>query len=255
MKLKLARGQERGVDDGREHQQEGGHGQGGHELADQQVGPHVDLVGGRGLDVLDRARLDDGEQALGVTLGALGHGSGRGGHRGGRGRGGRGGGGLRCRAAGAARPAARPAGGRGSCSPSSAAPAAGAAAGRRRRRRAAGRGGRAAGRPGARPTGAAGVRERQLMGSAHLLAAYSGPEMPPSLRTRQKWMAMKMTMTNGNMQHMEHVPSEQGVGADLDSAQEHEPHLVPEHRRVADHVRAHRDRPQGQLVPRAAGSR
>ena len=24
-------------------------------------------------------------------------------------------------------------------------------------------------------------------------------EMPPSLRTRQKWMAMKMTMTNGNI--------------------------------------------------------
>ena len=27
---------------------------------------------------------------------------------------------------------------------------------------------------------------------------YSGPEMPPSLRTRQKWMAMKITMMNGN---------------------------------------------------------
>jgi hypothetical protein len=27
---------------------------------------------------------------------------------------------------------------------------------------------------------------------------YSGPEMPPSLRTRQKWMAMKITMRNGN---------------------------------------------------------
>ena len=26
---------------------------------------------------------------------------------------------------------------------------------------------------------------------------HSGPEMPPSLRTRQKWMAMKMTMMNG----------------------------------------------------------
>ena len=30
------------------------------------------------------------------------------------------------------------------------------------------------------------------------LPTYSGPEMPPSLRTRQKWTAMKMTMTNGN---------------------------------------------------------
>ena len=28
--------------------------------------------------------------------------------------------------------------------------------------------------------------------------AYSGPEIPPSLRTRQKWTAMKMTMTKGN---------------------------------------------------------
>ena len=32
-------------------------------------------------------------------------------------------------------------------------------------------------------------------GSAPL---YSGPEMPPSLRTRQKCTAMKMTITNGN---------------------------------------------------------
>ena len=32
-------------------------------------------------------------------------------------------------------------------------------------------------------------------GSAPL---YSGPETPPSFRTRQKWTAMKMTMTNGN---------------------------------------------------------
>ena len=31
------------------------------------------------------------------------------------------------------------------------------------------------------------------------LGHYRGPEMPPSLRTRQKWMAMKITMTNGSM--------------------------------------------------------
>ena len=30
-------------------------------------------------------------------------------------------------------------------------------------------------------------------------AHHSGPDMPPSLRTRQKWMAMKMTITNGSM--------------------------------------------------------
>src|SRR5207249_10357271 len=28
---------------------------------------------------------------------------------------------------------------------------------------------------------------------------YSGPERPPSFRTRQKWTAMKMTMTNGSI--------------------------------------------------------
>ena len=28
---------------------------------------------------------------------------------------------------------------------------------------------------------------------------HSGPLMPPSLRTRQKWIAMKMTITNGSM--------------------------------------------------------
>ena len=38
----------------------------GHELDRQQVGPHVDLVDRGGLDVLDRARLDHREQALGV---------------------------------------------------------------------------------------------------------------------------------------------------------------------------------------------
>ena len=32
---------------------------------------------------------------------------------------------------------------------------------------------------------------------SRLRSIYSGPEMPPSLRTRQKWIAMKMTMTNG----------------------------------------------------------
>ena len=31
------------------------------------------------------------------------------------------------------------------------------------------------------------------------LLAYSGPEMPPSLRTLQKWTAMKMTVMNGNI--------------------------------------------------------
>lgn len=32
----------------------------------------------------------------------------------------------------------------------------------------------------------------------HSPAAHSGPEMPPSLRTRQKWTAIWMTITNGS---------------------------------------------------------
>ena len=48
-------------------EREGGAGEGGDELDDEQVGPDVDLVLRRGLDVLDRAGLDDREQALGVT--------------------------------------------------------------------------------------------------------------------------------------------------------------------------------------------
>ena len=34
---------------------------------------------------------------------------------------------------------------------------------------------------------------------SHVRRSHSGPLIPPSLRTRQKWMAMKMTMTNGNI--------------------------------------------------------
>ena len=40
----------------------------------------------------------------------------------------------------------------------------------------------------------------------HLLD-HSGPLMPPSLRTRQKWIAMKMTITNGSKQDVQHVPT------------------------------------------------
>ena len=51
-------------------------------------------------------------------------------------------------------------------------------------------------------------------------------------------------------QHVQHVPAQQRLGADLRAAEEHEAHLVAEHRRVAHHVRAHGHRPQRQLVPR-----
>ena len=52
---------------------------------------------------------------------------------------------------------------------------------------------------------------------------HNGPEFPPSLRTRQKWIAMKMTITNGKKQHVQHVPSKQRLGADLGAAEQHEP--------------------------------
>src|SRR5690606_31588014 len=35
-------------------------------------------------------------------------------------------------------------------------------------------------------------------GSVPRSSDHSGPEMPPSLRTRQKWMAMKITIVNGS---------------------------------------------------------
>ena len=86
---------------------------------------------------------------------------------------------------------------------------------------------------------------------------HRGPEMPPSLRTRQKWIAMKITMTNGSISTCSTYHRSSVSAADLDAAEQHEAHLVAEHRRVAHHVGAHRDRPQRQLVPRqqVAGER
>src|SRR5207302_8520050 len=49
-------------------------------------------------------------------------------------------------------------------------------------------------------------------------------------------------------EHVEYVPSKQGVGTDLDTAEQNELHLIAEHRRVPDHVRADGDGPQRQLV-------
>src|SRR3954451_898947 len=58
-------------------------------------------------------------------------------------------------------------------------------------------------------------------------------------------------------EHVQHVPAQQRVGADLAAAEEHEAHLVSEDRGVAHHVRAHGHRPERQLVPRqqVAGER
>ena len=48
---------------------------------------------------------------------------------------------------------------------------------------------------------ASSARLRRCSGISVIVALpdYSGPEMPPSLRTLQKWTAMKMTVMNGNI--------------------------------------------------------
>ena len=192
------------------------HGQRGHELDGEQVRPDVHLVDRGGLDVLDRAGLDDGQQALGVTPGtgadreagagggrrprrpaALGDGARHRRHRRPPRR-------LRRRlrrwpwpprlrssrwAGILLSPARRPRRRR-----------------PRRRRRGGGRVVAAARRPSAASAFCAGLFGSLAemfgdLGHGASLACrpQSGPEMPPSLRTRQKWMAMKMTMTNGSI--------------------------------------------------------
>ena len=190
---------------------------------DEQVRPGVHLVLRLGAGLLDRPRLDDREQPLRVTAGAGG---------GGRGERGRGGGGRGAGAAAAGdvaaaagraalralgpleqvrgdlgaalgarrpRPACRRGGGR------SLGRAAASAA-----RRVGGRrlgGGRSASPPSSPGTGRPSALRRSVAALQQVFGdrrpssaplAYSGPEMPPSFRTRQKWTAMKMTMTNGN---------------------------------------------------------
>src|SRR4051812_1681972 len=56
-------------------------------------------------------------------------------------------------------------------------------------------------------------------------------------------------------QDVQHVPAQQRLRSDLRAAEQHEAHLTPEHRGVAHHVGAHRDRPQRQLIPRQQVSR
>ena len=207
------------------------HSQGGHELDHQQVGPGVDLVDRRGLDVLDGAGLDHGEQALGVAAGA-----------------------------GGARHAPRPAP---PCSRGAARRRAPPRGRRRRRRRGRGLGGRlrsAGGRDARAPrrsaasaaAASAGARPRPPplafgrglgpgllgplaevfgdLGHGAILAigpecGHERPEMPPSLRTRQKWIAMKMTMTNGSISTWSTYQRSSVSAADLDAAEQHEAHL------------------------------
>ena len=162
--------------------------EGGHELDQEQVGPGVDLVHGRGLDVLDGAGLDHGQQALGVAAGAGGGGGRRrrGGHR--RAAAGRGRGRLGVAARGPVPGRLRPLEQLGGD--------AAVAAARVGARRA----------PPSPPPRAASAlarassaRLRRCSGisTMGLSRSYRGPLMPPSLRTRQKCTAMKMTITKG----------------------------------------------------------
>ena len=213
--LVLASSQQRGVDEHREDEREREARQRGDELGGEQVRPGVHLVDRCRLDLLDRAALDDGQQALGVPTGAGadGHltGAGRGGHDGARTLG---------EGDGATRRRRLAAGG--------VVGALGLGLGGARALEEVGRdprlglrrgGGRLGGwRLGSRRgVGRAGIGRllvarrlrplQQVFGdlghetpirSAQRASHHSGPEMPPSLRTRQKWIAMKMTMMNGN---------------------------------------------------------
>src|SRR5690606_28849538 len=61
----------------------------------------------------------------------------------------------------------------------------------------------------------------------------------------------------GQEQHVQHVPPQERLGADLGAAEQHEPHVGTEDRGVAHHVGTHGDGPHGELVPRqqVAGER
>ena len=207
--------QQRRIDEHREDEDERGAGEGGDEFGGQEVRPRVDLVDRRRLDVLDRARLDDGEQALGVPTGTSADGYARSGTG-------------RC-ARRRRRPCRRPRPrqrmprpvrrrrppclfGRPSRPCCAAAGVPGCASRTRRprvRRRLIRRRGSAGAGVSAALSRAAAARFRRCSGISVMESPHpkcngrcghpdhNGPEMPPSLRTRQKWIAMKMTMMNG----------------------------------------------------------
>ncbi len=90
----------------------------------------------------------------------------------------------------------------------------------------------------------------------------AGPEMPPSLRTRQKCTTMKADAMIGIADAVPDVGAQQRVGIHDRAAQQAEAHVVEwrhaqlraeravvaEQRRGARHVRAHRDRPEAELI-------
>ncbi len=56
-------------------------------------------------------------------------------------------------------------------------------------------------------------------------------------------------------EYMKHVPPQQGIAADFDTTKKYESDLFTKHGRKAHHVGTHGHCPQGQVDPRAAGSR
>src|SRR6266542_2089481 len=106
--------------------------------------------------------------------------------------------------------------------------------------------------PGAVRAGAAGLA---AAGAAAGAAAAAGeaavladaPEVDRQKDGGHKWQR----------EHMQHVPADERGRPDLDRPEKHEADLVPDHRRVAHHRGADRDRPDGELVPgqQVAGER
>ena len=74
--------------------------------------------------------------------------------------------------------------------------------------------------------------------------------MPPSLRTRQKWTAMKIVMMKGRNRTCSTYQRSNVSGVIWTPPIKRERHLITEHRGVGRHVGSHRHGPQRQLVPR-----
>ena len=249
--LMLAVLQQRGVDEDREHEREQQAGERGDELGGQQVRPRVDLVDRLRLDLLDRAALDDGQQALGVPArpGADRHDRRRSGvawttdvtrsatatppAAGARGR--RVAAALGLRLGGAA--ALEEVGG--DARSSARQPARTAQPRQVRRRPVRPAAGAAAPSAAAfsraslarlsRCSGISVMRHPSRCGGRY----HNGPLIPPSLRTRQKWIAMKITVMNGKNSTCSTYHRSNVSGPISAPPSKHEAHVLTEHRRVA----------------------
>ena len=65
-----------------------------------------------------------------------------------------------------------------------------------------------------------------MTGMRSVPAVYTGPEMPPSLRTRQKWTAIRNAAIERDADAVEHVEAQQRAGADEPAAEQREPRVV-----------------------------